>query len=112
MPLDVCKSIEPVAELSYTEERRVYVGTRLRVADTEAAAVSVVEELHLSSLAAAASIIARKVMPEPQNAPAKNTASVLIALPPLFALFASQASTLRTYPLPLRRRDIAFEAPL
>lgn len=78
MPLDVCQRLEPVAKLEHPKERRVYVGTRLCVADTEAAAVSVVEQLHLSSLAAAASIIARKVMPEPRNAPAKNMHRLLI----------------------------------
>ena len=93
MPLDVRESFEPVVKLEHSEHRDVYVCACDVVADTEAGTVSVVEHLHLSSLAAAASIIARKVIPEPQNAPAKNTASVLIALPPLCAESAVQASS-------------------
>lgn len=83
VPLDVCECIEPVPELEHSEHRDVYVCACDVVTNAEAAAVFVVEEPHLSSLAAAASIIARKVTPAPVNAPAKNTASVLIVvLPP------------------------------
>lgn len=95
MPLDVRECFEEVLELEHSHHRYVYVCACDVVADTEAAAVSVVEELHLSSLAAAASIIARKVIPAPANAPAKNTASVLISLPPLYALSVAVASSLQ-----------------
>ena len=84
MPLDVCECFKSVAELEHPEHRNMNIRPCDTVADTEAAAVFVVEEPQLSSLAAAASIIARKVTPAPVKAPAKNTASVLIVvLPPL-----------------------------
>lgn len=93
MPSDVRECLEPVPELEHPEERLVYVCTREAVADTEAAAVFVIEHPHLSSLAAAASIIARKVTPAPVKAPAKNTANVLIVvLPPLCAESVAVAS--------------------
>lgn len=112
MPLDVRECFKSVAELERAQHRDVYIRACDVVADTEAAAVSVVEEPHLSLPAANASTIARKVMPEPAKAPAKNTASVLIVLPPLCAESAVQVSTRRTYPLPLLQTNTAFEAPL
>lgn len=78
MPLDVRESFEAVPELKRAQHRGMNIRPCDAVADTEAAAVFVVEHPHLSSLAAAASIIARKVIPEPQNAPAKNMHRLLI----------------------------------